>query len=49
MELTTNFADYKEVKSVKVPFNIIQNVGIELNIKMSEVTINEGVKDTDFQ
>ncbi|WP_228520969.1 M16 family metallopeptidase [Flavobacterium sp. HJJ] len=49
MTVTTNFGDYREVKSVKVPFNIIQNVGIELNIKISEVTINEGVKDTDFQ
>lgn len=49
MTVTTNFADYKEVKGVKVPFNIIQNVGIELDIKLSEITINEGVKDTDFQ
>ena len=49
MNVTTNFDDYKEVKSVKVPFTIIQNVGIELDIKMSEITINEGVKDTDFQ
>ncbi|WP_281238068.1 M16 family metallopeptidase [Flavobacterium praedii] len=49
MTVTTNFEDYKEVKNVKVPFNIIQNVGIELDIKMSEITINEGVKDTDFQ
>ncbi|WP_281323651.1 pitrilysin family protein [Flavobacterium sp. IMCC34518] len=49
MTVTTNFGDYKEVKSIKVPFNIIQNVGIELDIKMSEITINEGVKDTDFQ
>jgi zinc protease len=49
MTVTTHFGDYKEVKRVKVPFNIIQNVGIELDIKMSEITINEGVKDTDFQ
>ena len=49
MTVTTNFGDYKEVKSIKVPFNIIQNVGIELDIKMSEISINEGVKDTDFQ
>ena len=47
--VTTNFNDYREVKSVKVPFNIIQNIGIELDIKMSEITINEGVNDTDFQ
>lgn len=47
--VTTNFNDYREVKSVKIPFNIIQNIGIELDIKMSEITINEGVNDTDFQ
>ena len=45
---TTNYADYKEVKGVKVPFNIIQNVGFELDIKMSDVKINEGVSDADF-
>lgn len=46
---TTNFGDYREVKGVKVPFNIVQNVGFELDIKMSEVTINEGVTDADFK
>ena len=46
---TTNFGDYREVKGVKVPFNIIQNIGFELDIKMSEVKINEGVSDADFQ
>ena len=46
---TTNYADYKEVKGVKIPFNIIQNVGFELDIKMSDVKINEGVSDADFQ
>lgn len=46
---TTNFSDYREVKGVKVPFNIVQNVGFELDIKMSEVTINEGVNDADFK
>jgi len=46
---TTNYADYKEVKGVKIPFNIIQNVGFELDIKISDVKINEGVSDVDFQ
>lgn len=46
---TTNYGDYKEVKGVKIPHTIIQNVGFELNIKMSDVKINEGVSDTDFQ
>ena len=45
----TNYGDYKEVKGVKVPFNIIQNVGFELDIKMSAVKINEGLSDADFQ
>ncbi|HRA73889.1 MAG TPA: pitrilysin family protein, partial [Flavobacterium sp.] len=31
MTQTTNFGDYREVKGVKVPFNIIQNIGFELD------------------
>lgn len=46
---TTNYGDYREVKGIKMPFNIIQNIGFELDIKMSEVKINEGVTDADFQ
>ncbi|MDX6181421.1 pitrilysin family protein [Flavobacterium sp. Fl-77] len=49
MTQITNFNDYKEVKGVKVPFNIVQNVGFELDIKMSDIKINEGVSDADFQ
>lgn len=49
MTQVTNFEDYKEVKGVKVPFNIIQNIGFELDIKMSDIKINEGVSDADFQ
>jgi len=44
----TSFADYRLVKGVKVPFNTIMNVGFELDIKMTEVKINEGVSDADF-
>lgn len=44
----TNFKDYRAVKGVKVPYNTIMNVGFELDIKMSEVKINEGVTDQDF-
>ncbi|MES2574576.1 MAG: pitrilysin family protein [Bacteroidota bacterium] len=46
---TTYYKDYRDVKGVKLPFNIIQNVGFELDIKMSEVKINEGVSDADFK
>jgi predicted Zn-dependent peptidase len=45
----TNFKDYRAVKGVKVPFNTIMNVGFELDIKMSDVKINEDVSDADFQ
>lgn len=45
----TTFADYRDVKGVKLPFNHIMNVGFELDIKMSEVKINEGISDADFQ
>lgn len=45
----TTFKDYRAVKGVKVPFNTIMNVGFELDIKMSDVKINEGVSDSDFQ
>lgn len=47
--VTTHFGDYKEVKGVKLPFNIIQNVGFELDIKMKTVKINEDVTDSDFR
>lgn len=48
VEQITNFNDYKEVKGVKVPFNLVQNVGFELDIKMSDIKINEGVTEKDF-
>ncbi|WP_293891239.1 pitrilysin family protein [Flavobacterium sp.] len=48
MTRVTNFNDYRVVKGVKVPFNTIMNVGFELDIKMSDVKINEGVSDADF-
>jgi len=49
MNKTNSYLDYREVKGVKVPFNMIQNVGFELNIKMTDVKINEGVSDADFK
>ncbi|KQB38349.1 M16 family metallopeptidase [Flavobacterium aquidurense] len=44
----TNFNDYREVKGIKVPFNLVQNVGFELDIKMTDIKINEGVSEKDF-
>lgn len=49
MTVTTTFSDYKEVKGVKVPHAMTVNQGMEMNFKASEVKINEGVSDADFQ
>ena len=46
---TTSFSDYRDVKGVKVPFEVSINQGMDLQFKMSEVKINEGVSDADFQ
>jgi predicted Zn-dependent peptidase len=46
---TTYLKDYRDVKGIKIPFNTILNVGFELDIKMTDVKINEGVLDVDFQ
>ena len=47
--MMTYYNDYRDVKGIKVPFNIIKNVGIELDIKIAAVKINEGVSDADFK
>ncbi|WP_291087310.1 pitrilysin family protein [Flavobacterium sp. BFFFF1] len=49
MTLMTYYNDYKDVKGLKFPFNIVKNVGIELDIKFTDIKINEGVTDADFQ
>lgn len=49
MTLTTNFSDYRDVKGIKIPFEIIINQGFDLDFKISEVKINEGVSDSDFE
>ena len=46
---TTNYNDYKDVKGVKFAHNVIMNIGIELNIKLTDIKINEGVTDEDFK
>ncbi|WP_185964603.1 pitrilysin family protein [Flavobacterium sp. GT3R68] len=48
MTVTTNYSDYKEIKGVKIPFGMVINQGMELDFKISEVKINEGVNDIDF-
>jgi len=49
MTQTTYFQDYKDVKGLKFPYKTIMNVGIEIELTTTEVKINEGVTDLDFQ
>jgi hypothetical protein len=46
---TATYSDYKEVKGIKIPFKVIMNVGFDMELNLSEVKINEGVSDADFQ
>lgn len=51
MNVFTYFGDYKEVKGIKIPHKVNMNVGagIDLNMTVKEVKINEGVTAADFQ
>ena len=49
MQQVVNYADYKEVKGIKFPFLQSMNVGIEIEMKIKEVKVNEGVSDADFK
>jgi len=47
---TINYMDYKEVSGIQFPFIIAQTVGPQsFEFIVSEVKVNEGVSDTDFE
>lgn len=45
----TYFEDYKDVKGLKFPYKTTLSVGMDLEFTTSEVKINEGVTDKDFE
>jgi zinc protease len=49
MTQNTYFGDYKDVKGIKVPHKVTLNIGMDLELTVSEVKINEGVTAADFQ
>ncbi|HLA55741.1 MAG TPA: pitrilysin family protein [Flavobacterium sp.] len=49
MTVTTTYSDYRDVKGVKIPYEMVINQGIDLDFKMTSVKINEGVTDADFE
>jgi len=46
---TTYFGDYKAVKGVKLPYKVTLNMGMDLEFKVVDAKINEGVTPADFQ
>ena len=50
MTQITSYGDYKEVKGIKVPYKVSMAFGPqEIEFKTTDVKINEGVSDVDFQ
>ncbi len=48
MTQTISYSDYKAVNGVKFPYKTVMNVGVNLDLVTSEIKINEGVVDADF-
>ena len=46
---TSNFSDYREVGGIKIPHVNSINFGMEILLTTTEVKINEGVSDADFE
>ena len=49
MTQMVTFGDYREVSGIKFPFLTSLNLGIEILLMTTEVKINGGVSDSDFQ
>jgi zinc protease len=46
---TSNFSDYREVNGIKIPYVNSINIGMEILLTTTDVKINEGVSDADFE
>ncbi|MDP5078804.1 MAG: insulinase family protein, partial [Nonlabens sp.] len=45
-----NYSNYKEVKGVKFPMTLSQNMmGQDVSFEVKELKVNEGVSDADFK
>ncbi|WP_318642444.1 M16 family metallopeptidase [Flavobacterium ardleyense] len=49
MTQTTSYDDYRKVKDIKIPYKMSMNVGIDIELNVTDVKINEGVTDADFK
>ena len=46
---TTTFSDYRQVHGIMIPYVMNVNIGIDVLFTTTEVKINEGVSDLDFE
>ncbi len=46
---TSNYSDYREVNGIKIPYVNSINIGMEILLTTTDVKINDGVSDADFQ
>lgn len=49
MTQTSNFSDYRDVKGIKIPYMTTLNIGMEIALTTTDVKINEGISDADFE
>ena len=49
MTQTTYYSEYKDVKGVKIPYKMVINMGMDIEFKVVEAKVNEGVTAADFQ
>lgn len=49
MTQITSYDDYRKVKDIKIPYKMSMNVGIDIELNVTDVKINEGVTDADFK
>ncbi len=49
MVMTTPYSDYRDVKGIKMPYKSSINIGLEVELTVNEVKVNEGVTAADFQ
>lgn len=51
MTMTSTYGDYRDVKGIKIPFSmgLPLGPGMTVDMKVSEVKVNEGVSDADFK
>lgn len=46
---TSTFSDYRDVKGIKIPYVLNINIGVNILLTTTDVKINEGVSETDFE